>query len=59
VKSSDGKPLRFISGGEVLAIRVHGGLTGETFLVMENPNFRTRDGQEIVAAVAGGRVRVE
>ncbi len=59
VKSSNGKPLRFVSGGDVLIIRVHGGVTGETFLVMQNPDFQTATGKSIVAAVAGGRVRVQ
>ncbi|HEX8172005.1 MAG TPA: secretin N-terminal domain-containing protein [Thermoanaerobaculia bacterium] len=54
-----GEPLRFVGGGQVLTIRVHGGLAGETFLVLENPDFRARGGQSIVAAVAGGRARVQ
>ena len=59
VKNADGKPLTFVGGGQVLAVRVHGGLTGETFLVMDNPDFRDRDGLAVVAAVAGGRARVQ
>lgn len=59
VKSSNGKPLRFVSGGDVLILRVHGGVTGETFLVMQNPDFHTAAGESIVAAVAGGRVKVQ
>ncbi|HEX6096698.1 MAG TPA: secretin N-terminal domain-containing protein [Thermoanaerobaculia bacterium] len=59
VKSSDGKPLQFISGGEVLALRVHGGVTGETFLVMKDPELRTPAGTNVVAAVAGGKARVQ
>lgn len=59
VKSSDGKPLAFAGGGDVLALRVHGGVTGETFLVMENPNFRDASGKGIVAAVAGGKALVQ
>jgi general secretion pathway protein D len=59
VTQGDGKPLRFTGGGQVLAIRVHGGLPGETFLVMENPDLHTSTGQSIVAAVAGGRARVQ
>ena len=58
VKSSDGKPLSFVGGGDVLLMRVHGGATGDTFLVMQNPEF-TRDGQTVVAAVAGGRAKVQ
>jgi hypothetical protein len=59
VTQGDGKPLRFTGGGQVLAIRVLGGLSGETFLVMENPDLHTASGQSIVAAVAGGRARVQ
>lgn len=59
VKSSDGKPLLFISGGDVLSIRVHGGVSGETFLVLQSPDFRTNAGESILASVAGGRVRVQ
>ena len=59
VKSSDGKPLRFVHGGEVLAIRVHGGVSGETFMVMTDPGFKTSDGAAIVASVAGGKARVQ
>jgi general secretion pathway protein D len=59
VKSSDGKPLRFVSGGDVLLLRVHGGVPGETFLVLQNPEFLTRGGQAVVAAVAGGRAKVQ
>jgi general secretion pathway protein D len=59
VRSTNGKPLAFTGGGQVLALRVHGGVTGETFLVMDNPDFRTAAGQAIVAAVAGGRARVQ
>ncbi|HEY0155757.1 MAG TPA: secretin N-terminal domain-containing protein [Thermoanaerobaculia bacterium] len=59
VRSTNGKPLAFTGGGQVLAIRVHGGVTGESFLVMDNPDFRTASGQAIVAAVAGGRARIQ
>ncbi|HYC62921.1 MAG TPA: secretin N-terminal domain-containing protein [Thermoanaerobaculia bacterium] len=59
VTQGDGKPLRFTGGGQVLAIRVHGGLPGDTFLVMDNPDLHTAGGQSIVAAVAGGRARVQ
>ena len=59
ISSTDGKPLLFASGGEVLALRVRGGLLGETFLVMENPAFRDAKGIEVMSAVAGGRAKVE
>jgi len=59
IASSDGKPLTFVSGGEVLSIRVHGGLVGETFLVMANPEFHDAHGKVVTAAVSGGRARVD
>jgi len=59
VKNANGAPLRFVSGGLVLAMRVIGGSPGETFLVMDNPDLRTAGGDSIAAAVAGGRIRVE
>jgi general secretion pathway protein D len=59
VKSSNGKPLQFIGGGDVLLLRVHGGTTGDTFLVVQSPEFRTAGGDSVVAAVAGGRAKVQ
>jgi general secretion pathway protein D len=59
VKSSNGKPLMFVGGGDVLLLRVHGGLTGETYLVMENPDLRVDGGAPIAAAISGGRARVQ
>ena len=59
ISSTDGKPLTFNSGGEVVSLRVHGGLSGDTFLVMENPDFHSAAGTAIVSAVSGGRAKVE
>ncbi|HYC91427.1 MAG TPA: secretin N-terminal domain-containing protein [Thermoanaerobaculia bacterium] len=59
VKSSNGQPLQFIGGGDVLLLRVHGGTTGDTFLVVQNPELRTAGGETVVAAVAGGRAKVQ
>jgi hypothetical protein len=59
VTPSGAKPLRFASGGQILAVRVHGGLSGETFLVMEKPDLKTSTGQSIVAAIGGGRASVQ
>jgi len=42
-----------------VALRVRGGLTGETYLVLENPAFRNAKGTEVLSAVAGGRAKVE
>jgi general secretion pathway protein D len=59
IKSSNSEPLKFVSGGVVLAIRVHGGLSGETFLVLNNPDFHDGGGHKIAAAVTGGRAKVQ
>jgi len=59
IVSSDGKPLVFASGGEVVGLRVRGGLTGDTYLVMENPAFRDAKGVEVMSAVAGGKANVQ
>jgi general secretion pathway protein D len=59
IVSSDGKPLAFASGGEVVGLRVRGGATGETYLVMENPDFRDGKGTEVMSAIAGGKAKVE
>lgn len=58
IRHADGSPLQFVSGGTVLTLRVHGGLSGETYLVMQNPDFRNSNGEAIVAAVGGGRATV-
>jgi general secretion pathway protein D len=59
VKPTNGKPLQFVSGGVVLTIRVHGGVSGETFLIIDNPDLRTSGGQQVVAAIAGGKAHVQ
>jgi general secretion pathway protein D len=59
VISTDGKPLRFQSGGEVLALRVRGGITGQTMLIVEPPSFSSQDGARVDVAVAGGTAQVQ
>jgi len=59
ITSTDGKPLSFVGGGEVLSIRVHGGLPGDTFLIVANPQFRDASGLPVMAAVSGGRAKVD
>ncbi|HEU4522127.1 MAG TPA: secretin N-terminal domain-containing protein [Thermoanaerobaculia bacterium] len=59
IVSSDGKPLTFRSGGEVLILRVSGGTTGDTSLVLDIPELKNANGDVVVAAITGGRARVE
>lgn len=57
--SSNGQPLSFRSGGEMLALRVLGGLSGDTALIFDAPQLKNANGELVMAAVSGGRARVE
>jgi general secretion pathway protein D len=59
ITSSDGKPLQFISGGDVVGLRLRGGKSGETALVIEPPELRNTAGTNVMTAVTGGRAQVE
>jgi general secretion pathway protein D len=59
ITSSDGKPLRFNSGGDILSMRVRGGTPGESFLVVDQPKFRNQRGEAVASTVTGGRLRVQ
>ena len=58
ITSSDGKPLQFISGGDVIGLKVRGGNAGETMLVVEPPELRNAAGTNVMTAVTGGRAQV-
>lgn len=55
--SSD-QPIRFQSGGEVLALNVRG-LGGATLLAIEPIELRTANGVRVEAALTGGQAQVE
>lgn len=57
--STDGNPLQFRDGGQIAFLRVRGGVTGNTTMVLDPITLRRSDGQEVVAAIAGGRAVVE
>jgi len=59
IASSDGKPLQFAGGGDIVSLRVRGGKEGETFLILEPPDFHNGTGGSVMTAVSGGRARVE
>jgi hypothetical protein len=59
IVSSDGKPLTFRSGGEILILRVLGGGPGDTALVVDIPQLKNAGGDVVMAAVTGGRARVQ
>ncbi|HEY2828527.1 MAG TPA: hypothetical protein VGJ88_00305, partial [Thermoanaerobaculia bacterium] len=59
ITSSDGKPLQFVSGGDVIGLRLRGGKSGQTSLVIEPPELRNTAGTNVMTAVTGGRAQVE
>ena len=59
IVSSDGRPLKFRTGGEIAALRVRGGSPGESILAFDPPTFTGSNGQPAFAAVVGGRARVD
>lgn len=59
IVSSDGKPLQFRSGGELVVLRVQGGVMGDTSLVLDATELKNSKGEIVVAAVSGGKARVE
>ncbi len=59
ISSSDGKPLSFVSGGELLMFRLRGVLAGDAVLVFDSPELKNARGQVVLASISGGRARVE
>jgi hypothetical protein len=57
--SSNGKPLVLRSGGELATIRVHGGMMGDTYLVLDDPKLHKAGGALVESAISGGRAKVE
>jgi general secretion pathway protein D len=59
ITASDGKLLTFNGGGDIATLRVRGGGTGESFLVMDNPSLKNGRGELVASEVSGGRAKVE
>ena len=59
ILSSDGSPLAFQSGGDIVSFRVRGGMTGNTMMVIEPLELRGKNGQRVDVAIAGGRAEVQ
>jgi general secretion pathway protein D len=59
ITSSDGLPLTFASGGDLAALRVRGGLTGDTYLVIDTPGLKNGRGETVASTVSGGQVKVQ
>ncbi len=59
ISSSNGKPLSFQSGGELLLFRLQGMMAGDAALIVDVPELKNGSGQLIVGAISGGRARIE
>ncbi len=59
IQSSDGKPLSFRSGGELMTLKLQGVAAGDAPLVLDTPELKNAQGQVVVGAISGGRARVE
>jgi general secretion pathway protein D len=59
LKSSDPtRPLRFISGGEMLYVTLRALNPGDGYLVIDNLVLRAEDGRRVSATISGGRATV-
>jgi hypothetical protein len=59
IASSDGLPLAFVSGGDLAALRVRGGMTGDTYLIIDTPGLKNGRGETVASTVSGGQVKVQ
>jgi general secretion pathway protein D len=59
IVATDGKPLSFRSGGDVVVLRVQGGMVGNTSLIFEAPELKNGNGELVMAAISGGRAQVQ
>jgi len=59
ISSSDANPLTFSGGGDIAAIRVRGGMTGDSYLVIDNPSLKNGRGDGVAASVSGGHAVVQ
>jgi hypothetical protein len=59
ISSSNGKPLAFQSGGELLMFRLQGMMAGDAALVLDVPELKNSSGQLVLGAISGGRARIE
>jgi general secretion pathway protein D len=59
ITSSDGLPLRFAAGGDLAALRIRGGMTGDTFLIIDNPGLKNGRGEAVATTVSGGQAKVQ
>jgi general secretion pathway protein D len=59
VTSTDGKPLTFEGGGDVLVLQLRGMAAGEGLLVLGDPQLRNGKGEAVATVVTGGHTRVQ
>lgn len=59
ISSSNGQLLSFNGGGEIATLRVRGGVTGESYLVMDDPGLKNGRGEAVASEVSGGHATVE
>lgn len=59
IVSSDGLPLTFAGGGDLAALRVRGGMTGDTYLIIDTPGLKNGRGETVASTVSGGQVKVQ
>ena len=59
ITSSDGLPLSFGAGGDLAALRVRGGMTGDTYLVIDDPRLKNGHGDAVASVVSGGQAKVQ
>ena len=59
ITSSDGLPLSFAAGGDLAALRVRGGMIGETYLVIDTPGLKNARGEIVASTVSGGQAKVQ
>lgn len=59
ITSTDGKPLTFDGGGEVIALQLRGLTAGDGILVVGDPVLKNAKGEVVVSSIAGGHSLVQ
>ncbi len=59
LNATDGGPLRFHAGGEILTLRVRGLAEGMSYLVLSDLDLRSAAGEAVEAVVQGGRIAIQ
>ncbi len=58
ISSPNGQPLTFNGGGEIATLRVRGGVTGNSYIVMDDPGLKNGRGEAVASEVSGGHAMV-